>query len=323
MKTSLDSIGYAGWFYEGPPLEMEECIKRAAKFGFDAVEVLPHRPVCFPMDYNKDRRKKLVDMAGELGVKFSGIGAFTVFRRSDHVLAPRQDKEIWFVKECCEMAQDLGAPVIRIFASFDGYFFPMDGARGYGNISYYGGRCLEVSQELDYLAEWHFVRKGIAECARIAADYGVVLALQNHPPITNNTVETIAMVEEINHPNLKICLDLPLFESQSTEFVHKVVRQVGKERFAHSHVIGIKGLMSCVGSYGFIETSPEDGPENWLEFFKAAYGIGYDGYFAHEQCSPVFGPGHVRAGIDEFDRRYEATNKWMKRIFADLKAGKL
>jgi len=53
----------------------------------------------------------------------------------------------------------------------------------------------------------------------------------------------------------------------------------------------------------------------------AAYEIGYDGCFAHERCLPVIGPDHTRAGIDEFNRRYQSTNKWMKRIFADIKAG--
>ena len=35
MKISLDTVGYAGYFYEGKPLTLEEAMARAPKFGYD------------------------------------------------------------------------------------------------------------------------------------------------------------------------------------------------------------------------------------------------------------------------------------------------
>ena len=116
LKVSLDTVGYAAYFYEGEPLTLEEAMHRAARFGFDAVDIWPHRPIAFPMDVSKDRRKKLVELAAELNLKFAAIEAITDFRRSDHILLPRQEKEIMFVKECCELAHDVGCPVVRILA---------------------------------------------------------------------------------------------------------------------------------------------------------------------------------------------------------------
>jgi sugar phosphate isomerase/epimerase len=275
------------------------------------------------MDVSKDRRKGLVDLAGRLNLKFAAIEAVTDFRRSEHILLPRQEKEILFVRDCCELAHDVGCPVVRILAGFAGYFWHVGWNLGYSNTAMWNTRTIEVSQEKDFLIEWEFAKQGIAECARIAADYGVTIALQNHPPLTNNTEETLAMIEEINHPNLKIGLDLPLFESQSKDFIWNVVKQVGKERMAHTHLIGLRYLGGMNNSWGFQEVEPEFGQENWIEFFKACHAIGYEGYFAHEQCSPIILKGHKRATIEEFDRRYEATCKWVRRVFADIEAGKI
>ena len=102
VKVSLDTIGYTGYFYDGQPLSLEECLDRAARFGFDGIDIWPHRPIAFPMDIDKDRRKRLLEQARELGLEFAAVGASTDFRRSDHALTPRQEKEIFFVKECCE-----------------------------------------------------------------------------------------------------------------------------------------------------------------------------------------------------------------------------
>ena len=323
FKISLDTVGYAGYFYEGDPLTLEESMERAAEFGFDAVDVWPHRPIGFPMDVSKDRRKKLVESAEKLGLKFAAIEAITDFRRSDHILVPRQEKEILFVKECCELAQDLGCPIVRILAGFVGYFWHIGWNLGYSNTAMWNARTIEVSKEEDFLIEWEFAKAGISECAMIAQDYGVTLALQNHPPLTNSTEETIAMTEEIDHPNLKIGLDLPLFESQDTEFIWEMVRKVGKERMAHTHLIGIRFMGGLGNVYGFKEVLPEEGQENWIEFFKACKEIGYEGYFAQEQCSPVILKGHKKATIEEFDRRYRETIKWVKKVWADIDAGLL
>ena len=322
-KISLDTVGYAAYFYDGQPLTLEEAMQRAAKYGFDAVDIWPHRPIAFPLDVSKDRRKKLVDLAAQLNLKFAAIEACTDFRRSDHILVPRQEKEICFVRDCIELAHDIGCPTVRILAGFTGYFWHVGWNLGYSNTAMWNTRSIEVSKEEDFLTEWEFAKAGVAECTKIAGDYGVTLALQNHPPLTNSTEETLAFVDEVNHPNLKIGLDLPLFESQDTQFVWDMVKKVGKERFAHTHLIGLQYLGGMNNSYGFREVVMEEGRENWIEFFKACKAIGYDGYFAHEQCSPIILEGHKKATIEEVDRRYVEGIKWCRKVWADIDRGRL
>ena len=66
----------------------------------------------------------------------------------------------------------------------------------------------------------------------------------------------------------------------------------------------------------------EEGRENWIEFFKACKAIGYEGYFAHEQCSPIILKGHKKATIEEVDRRYIEGIKWCRKVWGDIDAGK-
>ena len=50
IKQSLDAVNYGAYFYDGRPLTMEEIVDRAVLFGYEAVDIWPHRPLCFPMD---------------------------------------------------------------------------------------------------------------------------------------------------------------------------------------------------------------------------------------------------------------------------------
>jgi sugar phosphate isomerase/epimerase len=312
IKQSLDAVGYAGYFYQGRPLTLEEIIERAAKFGFDAVDVWPHRPIAFPMDVSKDRRKRLLDLARSKGIQFAAVEAITNFMRSDHVLTPRQEKELLFVRECCELARDLDCPIVRILAGFIGYFWHEHWDKGYGTTAMHS-RSIEVSTQDDYLKEWEFVRAGIREAGVIAKDYGITLALQSHPPVTNCIQDGIDMVDEVGLDNVKMGLDLPLFERQDDEFIRETVLKVGK-RMAHSHTLGISFKQGLGAVYGFDELPPGEGRENWIPFFKACREIGYDGYFAYEQCSPVVMPGHKKPTIEEMDRRHQKGLQFLKSL---------
>jgi sugar phosphate isomerase/epimerase len=311
IKQSLDAGNYGAYFYEGRPLSMEEIIDRAVKFGYEGVDIWPNRPVCFPMDVNKERRKQILGYARSKGIKFAAVDACTNFMRTEHVLVPQLEKELLYVKACCELAQDLDCPVIRILPAFMGYFWPQYWDQGYGNIAMHS-RSLEVSKLEDYIVEWEAVRAGVKEAGKIALDYGITVALQGHPPITNDNQDLFDLVDEVCMDNVKIGLDLSLFENQTPEFVRKTVLTAGK-RMVHSHTLGIKKKSGPHGMiYSAEEVVPGDGIEDWLEFFKACKEIGYEGYFAYEQCAPFLMPGHKKPTIDEYDRRQKAGFDFLK-----------
>ncbi|MGE5495060.1 MAG: sugar phosphate isomerase/epimerase family protein [Burkholderiales bacterium] len=311
IKQSLDAVNYGAYFYDGRPLTMEEIVQRAADFGYEAVDIWPYRPVGFPLDFSKDAKKRLLDFAKSRNIKFATIDLSSNFMRTDHALVPKLDKELLYVKECCEFAKDLEVPVIRILPAFIGYFYHEYWNMGYGNTAMHS-RTLEVSQLKDYLVEWEAVRSGIIEAAKIASDYDVQLAVQGHPPIINCVQDMIDMVEEINMPNVKMGVDLPLFDRQDDEYVYNMVKKIGK-RMIHSHTLGVINKTGPGGMiYASEEVVPGDGIENWLPFFRACRDIGYEGYFAYEQCAPFLMPGHKLPGIEEIDRRQKAGFEFIK-----------
>jgi len=123
MKLSLDSIGYGGYFAApGEQANLEEAMKRVARFGYDAICIYAHRPIGFLMDIDEDRRKKLVDLAGELDLDFGGVVCCTNFQQANHVLLYSQEKEILYVRSAIDLAKDVGAKVVRALAAFYGYF---------------------------------------------------------------------------------------------------------------------------------------------------------------------------------------------------------
>jgi sugar phosphate isomerase/epimerase len=143
MKLSLDSVGYAGFFTGGESLPIKQVARRAAAFGYDAVDLLPHRPMAFPKDLSQDRRKRVLDLASSLDIELGAIEAVTNFMRSKHVLTQHQDKELLFVWECCKLASDLQVKTIRIFAAFIGYFLTIESSQGYGTPAMHS-RSVEV-----------------------------------------------------------------------------------------------------------------------------------------------------------------------------------
>lgn len=319
MKLSLDTVSYAGYFTDGEHVPIEEAMKRAAKFGYDAIDVFAHRPMAFPMDLDGDRRKGIVDLAQSLDLEFAAIECCTNFMKPDHVLVYTQEKEILYVKEACKLAQDLNMKIVRVLAAFLGYLQNPYASLGYGNPAFHS-RSMRVSQSKDWLEQWHAVKDGLKEVALIAQDYGVTLALQTHPEITNNNEETLEMIEEVGMDNLKVGLDLPLFESQEDEFVRKTVLSM-KGLMVHSHSIAIANK-ATVGGYvfGWDEVPPgtEKDTCNWEVFFKACKEIGYEGYLAHEQCSPIIVKGHRIADLEEIDRRNLSAINFFKPLLKKL-----
>lgn len=320
MKLSLDSIGYGGYFtapHESASLE--EAMRRAAKFGYDAVCVYAHRPIGFPMDIGADRRKRLKDLALELELEFGAVVCCTNFQEAQHVLLYPQEKEILYVRSAIDLASDLGAGVVRVMAAFYGYFQNPYASQGYGAPAF-ESRSKRVSRNEDFLDAWHEVRRGLREVALYARDRGITLALQTHPEITGNNEETLAMIEEVNVESLKVGLDLPLLECFEPEFVRNTVLSM-KGMMVYSHTISLAKSATVGGApYSWEEVTPGSPRDTlpWEVFLSACKEIGYNGYLSHEQCSPIIVKGHKLGGLDVVDARYVEARNYFRGMLAKL-----
>lgn len=322
MKLSLDTIGYGGYFTApNERLSLEDAIRRAAQFRYDAACIYAHRPLGFPLDLDRERRQRIKDLYEELDLEMGAIVCCTNFQEGNHVLLYPQEKEILYVRECIHLARDLGARIVRVLAGFYGYFQNPLAGQGYGLPSF-ESRSRRVSRGEDWLEAWHQVRSGLKEVALMARDSGITLALQTHPELTMNNEDTLALLDEINVPSLKVGVDLPLIESASPEFVRKTVLRM-KGLMVYSHTIAMRKISTVGGAVcGWEEVTPgsELDPLPWEVFLRACQEIGYDGLLSAEQCSPIIAKGHKLGAIQTVDECYVASLRFLKGLLIKIGA---
>jgi len=319
MKFSMDTIGYGGYFTDGQHLPLEDAVRKAAEFGYDAACLYAHRPLAFPMDLDADRRSGIKALAGELDLELGAVVCCTNFMKGNHVLLYPQEKEILYVCEAIKLAQDLNMGIVRVLAGFLGYFQNPHANNGYG-ITAFESRSRRVSQARDYLEAWHQVKDALREVALFAQDHGVTLALQTHPEITNNNDDTLEMIAEVDVPSLKVGLDLPLLESQAPEFIRKTVHSM-EDLMVYSHTISIAPNFTVGGApCGWEEVAPgsDRDPCRWDVFMEALKEIGYDGYLSAEQCSPIIVEGHRVGNLNTVDERYKKSLHYLKGLALEL-----
>jgi sugar phosphate isomerase/epimerase len=316
MKLSLDTIGYGGYFTENfEKLPLEDAVRRAAKYGYDAACIFAHRPLGFPMDFDAERRKKLVDLYKKLDLEMGAIVCCNNFVDSNHVLVFNTEKEVMYTRQCIDLAVDVGSTIVRVMASLWGYFQNPNAGQGYGLPSF-ETRSRRVSRGEDFLEAWHTVRAALTEVARYAQDKGITLALQTHPEITGNNDETLQMLEEVGVESLKVGVDLPLMESYAPEDVKATVRKMS-DKMVYSHTISLASFATIGGApYSWEEVTPgtEHDPLPWETFISTLKEIGYDGLLSHEQCSPIVVEGHKLGTLKDVDERYVDARNFFRKM---------
>ena len=308
MKFALMTVTYSGLFYAGQPLSLEEQIDKAAQLGFDGLAIETKRPVACPLDLSRSDRARARSLAADRGIELCALESMSDF--TSRAMEQRENN-LAMMRAVLELARDLGIGLVKVFAAWPGVVNDEDSTAMY--LPFERGHHYRSLYPPD-LRLWHRAVNGIREVAAWADDMGITLALQNHPPVIAPGYEdALAMVQEIDRPNVRLCLDVNLFEErQSDDYVREAVERCG------AHV-----ALSHYGAWNFRETSDGEvlqepspsfgGRINYEAFVDALAQIGYGGYFASEYCTPVV-TNHVVAGVEEIDRATELALRYMKRI---------
>ena len=69
MKFSLFSVTYAGLFYNGKALTVEQQIYKAKELGFDGLAIEAKRPIASPLDLSKADRARIKSVAADEGIE--------------------------------------------------------------------------------------------------------------------------------------------------------------------------------------------------------------------------------------------------------------
>lgn len=311
----LFTVTYCGLWYKGRALSLKEQIAKAGELGFEGISIETKRPVALPCDLDKKTRKEIKEFADSKNIAISAIETMSNFTKP---LIEDRENNLCMVKECIELAKDLETSIVKVFACWPG-------THRHDGLGYYDfGRRLHDFENnfVTQSQRWRWAIEGIRDVAKWAKEYGIIVALQNHPPVISWGYEdALQMVGEVNMENVKLCLDVPLFgANQSDEYIHEAVEACKEMGIVHSHY----------GSLGFDESPSGEivrkrgnfGYTNYPAYIRELKRIGYDGFIVSEECSPVL-EKHQYAGIETVDRHVRAALRYMRELVSTGKEPKV
>lgn len=308
MKFGLLTVSYSGLFYNGPALSVVEQIRKARQLGFDGLAIETKRPVASPLDLTKSDRQAIRAAAAAEGIELCAIESLSNFASA---IMEERENNFAMMLQVLDLAVDLGVPLVKVFAAWPGIIDDEDDTAMYA--PYERGNYHSRLYPAD-LRRWRRALDGLRAAAAAAAERGITLALQNHAPVLRPGYEdTLAMLRELDQPNVGLCLDAPLFkERQSDEYIAEAVRACGRQV-----------LLTHYGAWNFLERENGDvaqgpcpsfgGTINYTRYLAELQRVGYDGYLVSEYCLPCI-KDHRIAGIDEIDRATAMALAYMKAL---------
>lgn len=308
MKIGLYTITYLGVWYKGEGIELSELMRFAKKEGWEGIEFDTKRPHASPMDLSDDDRKELRDLAGELELPICAVSPNCDLSSP---IPEHREAFVCYVRECIKLARDLGSPICKIFAAWPGVAV----RDGLGSYEYTRGK-----RRPNPLPEWSeeerlgFVLSSLKELSKFAEDQGVMLALQNHGPIIHGYKDVLNLIEEVDSPAFKACVDIQLEgeKAESAEWTQKVVRET-KAFQVHSHYGGEFRRKEK----GQIELT--SGRKIYEAYVDALIESGYEGFMNYEFCHPAMENGE-RAKIEYVHKHARMGLEFMKKLRANAEA---
>jgi len=222
---------------------------RLKGMGFDGIEIHTNHPETLP-------KKKIKEKMNETGMKCT----FTAtLGKNTNIISPDKEKRkagVEFLKERIDIASELGSDVL-------------------GGVIY--AAWGEFTGKVRTKEEWSYSKESLLEAAQYAQEKGVVLALE---PVNryetyflNIAEDARKLVEEINHPHVRIHLDTYHLNIEEESF-YEAIKMAG-EYLYHLHL--------CENNRGI----PGTGHVAWSDVFKALKEIKYDRWAVVESFVPA------------------------------------
>jgi len=178
MKLGTCSYSYRDLLTAGK-MTLEQFLDTAADLGFDGVELTAYY---FP-ETTKEYLTRIKRETFVRGLELSGTACGGNFSDADQ---GKRRAQIEHVKTWIRHSAILGSPVLRAFA----------------------GGCPEGVKR-PVAEQW--VRDGLAECAKLGEEEGVVVALENHGGLTADADGTLALIMPLDNPWARLNLDFGNF----------------------------------------------------------------------------------------------------------------
>jgi sugar phosphate isomerase/epimerase len=315
VKIGLYSITYRGIWYRGSAVDVFSLVRLAKEQGWEGLELDAERPHAAPMDLSGDDRKRLRDLAGEVGLSLCAISPNCDLSSPVPV---QREAMICYTRECIKLAHDVGAPVCKIFAAWRGITLhdglaTYDETYGYDQYRYWKGDRRQ------------FVVDAVRELAKVAEDHGIILAMQNHgPDIVNRYQDVLSLIGEVGSPAFKACMDINIEpEADSAEHAASMSRATGRlqvlSHFNGEFARGSSGEVELVAG-GYFDSGFWGRKVAYPAYVAALIASGYDGYIDWEFCHPAMENGKP-AGIDYVHNQTRLALEYMRGLRAEVLQG--
>lgn len=282
----LHSVSYSGSWGQAH-LTLEQFVDKAADLGFQGVLMGAKRPHLSLLDYGPAQREKLRKKLESRGMKAIYVAGYNNFAADlEHKDVPNVEFQIHCVTELARLAHDLGGNMVRVFTAYE-------------------------HPSAEYGTQWNLVVKALKECSQRAAEFGVIIGVQNHHDIAAGYEAQYDLIGAVKEPNCKALFDAwaPALHGADLKAAAKLLAPVTFHTTAANYqfrpryqyeapVVNYRKLTPAVQAVPF-----DEGFIDYAEFFSGMRAGGFTGSVAYEICSPVLGGGEVD-NLDRYARRF-------------------
>jgi sugar phosphate isomerase/epimerase len=297
IRTCLHSVSYMGVWRGQATLTVDEFLVKAKELGFDGVMLAAKRPHVSLIDYDDPARQKLRARIKELGLELVCLAAYTDFTAGvDRAGIPHIEIQAAYVGELARLARDLGTNMVRIYTGYE-------------------------RPDIPYDKQYAIVVEGLQLAGKMAAKYGITLAVQNHHDIAIHHDAMKWLLDEVNLPNVRAAFDCwsPTLEGLSSEEIRQAILTM-KPYIVHTTTADYKELPRFKyelnqTNYTKLQSQMRAVPigEGFLDyktFINTLKEIGYQGYIAYEMCEVLEGGGSV----ENLDRAAKKFLEYVKQF---------
>ena len=297
VKTCLHSVSYLGIWRGQTPLSVDEFLVKAKELGYEGVMLVAKRPHVSPHDYDKAARARLKAKIDSLGLTLVGLAGYTDFTAGiDKPGIPNAEIQASWVGEIAELAKDLGTNMVRIFTGYE-------------------------RPDVPYDKQYAEVVAGLKMAGKLAAEHGVMLAVQNHHDIALHHDAMYWLLKEVNMPNVLAGWDAwsPVLEGltleQQRESILKmkpfIINTIVADYVTHPRFTYVNNLTNYQAEQPVMRAVPVGQGiidyKNWMNTLKE---IGYQGWVVYEMCEVLDGGG----SIENLDKTAKIFLDYMKQF---------
>jgi sugar phosphate isomerase/epimerase len=297
VKTCLHSVSYMGIWRGQATLTVDQFLVKAKELGFDGIMLAAKRPHVSLIDYDDEARVKLKARIKELGLELVCLAGYCDFTGGvDKPGIPNVEITAIYIGELARLARDLGTNMVRIYTGYE-------------------------RPDISYDKQYAMVAEGLQMAGKIAAKYGITLAVQNHHDIALHHDAMKWLLEEVNLPNVKAAFDCwsPTLEGLTPAEIKKAIFTM-KPYIVHTTTADYEKLprfkyeanqTNYVGLLPQMRAVPMgEGFIDYKTFISTLKEIGYQGYIAYEMCEVLKGGGSV----ENLDRSAKSFLEYMKQF---------